>query len=65
MTTEQAEKAHALLESVKEKERETNPGQCRMFSMGDECSCVLCLCDELRGLLKVHVISDSRESSKQ
>jgi hypothetical protein len=61
MTSEQVEKAHALLESMKDAERKTNPGQCKMFSRGDDCSCVLCLCDEMLGLLKAH---ESSEGSK-
>lgn len=51
MTSMQIEKAKVLLEEVKKHEREKNPGQCKMFSMGGACSCVLCLCDELHGLL--------------
>lgn len=62
MTSEQDEKAHALLDRVKESERQVHPGQCKMFSKGDDCSCVLCLCDELHGLLKVH---ESSERTKQ
>jgi hypothetical protein len=52
MTSTQIEKAGELLSRVMERERLENPGQCKMVSLGEQCACVLCLCDELRGLLR-------------
>jgi hypothetical protein len=48
---ERIEAVHALLEKVKEAYRKDLPGCCRVFSLGDGCRCVLCLCDEVHGLI--------------
>ncbi len=49
MTVEQAYEA---LEEIKSRHRQDHPGGCRMFSQGDACQCTLCLCDNVRGLIK-------------
>lgn len=51
-----AEKAHEILEELKERHRKASPGGCRLFSLGEDCRCTLCLCDD------IHAFVDGRKS---
>lgn len=42
---------HQAVEAVKAAYREQHPGGCRMFSQGNNCRCILCLCDQIHALL--------------
>jgi hypothetical protein len=57
MTPEQATKANVMLEEIKKRHREEHPGGCKMLSLGPNCACTLCLCDELRMLMDTHISS--------
>ena len=51
MTEIEAAQAHLLIEEVKDSFREKATVGCRMLSLGDECRCVLCLCDQVHNLI--------------
>lgn len=60
MTKVQIEKAHKLLEAVKKLEMDLHTGGCRILSLGGGCTCILCVCDELRELLRSQAATDSQ-----
>src|SRR3990172_10653368 len=44
--------AHEYLEEIKSRHRQRITGGCKVISLGDACSCTLCLCDKLHGIIK-------------